>query len=288
MSNTLTTPLTSKSRKLKSNRQTIILSVILLAFGGFSIFPFLWMISSSLKETGAIYTYPPEFIPKPFSAEAYIELFNNSDFFRWLKNSAIVTISTIVIQVFISAMAGYAFSKTVFPGRRILFVSIIATLMIPGFALFIPMFIMVVNLGLMNTYAALILPQAASPVGIFLMKQYTDTIPDDLLAAARIDGCKHTRIFTMIILPLVAPALAATAIFAFLGSWNSFFWPLIATTKSKMRTLTVGLAILQSQWSGNWNVVMACSTMTFLPALIIYLSLQRYFVQGIALTGVKG
>jgi multiple sugar transport system permease protein len=215
-------------------------------------------------------------------------LFSNSDFFVWLKNSLIVTAFTVLINVFISAMAGYAFAKLSFPGRRALFVAIIATLMVPHFALFIPLFIMIVNVGLMNTYAALILPQAASPVGIFLLKQYSETIPDDLLDAAQIDGCRQFRIFTMVILPLVTPALAAAAIFAFLGSWNSFFWPLISTTQSSMRTLTVGLATLQGQWSGNWSVVMACATMTFLPALIIYLSLQRYFVAGIALSGVKG
>jgi multiple sugar transport system permease protein len=262
--------------------------VVLIAFGVVAMFPLLWMVSTSLKPSGTIYQYPPQFFPKNPSLKGYVTLFQQPDFPVWFKNSIIVTGFTVVLNLVISAAAGYAFAKTRFPGRQFLFVLILATLMIPSFSVLIPLFAMIVRWGIPNTYLALILPQIASPVGIFLLKQYTETIPDELIDAARIDGSGVFRIFVGVIVPLVTPALAAAAIFASLNAWNAFFWPLIASSTARMRTLPVGLAIFQGQYRSEWALICAGSFMTLLPALILYIALQRYFVQGIAMTGLKG
>lgn len=262
--------------------------VLLGLIGSISLFPLFWMVSTSLKETYILFKYPPEFIPSSPTIQNYITLFKNSDFLLWLKNSSIVTGGVLVISLVISSLAGYAFAKIVFPGRNVLFVFILSTLMVPWFILIVPMFIMFARMHLVNTYWALILPIVASPFGIFLMRQYVQTIPDELLESAKMDGCSHFGIYLKIILPLCKPALATLAIFSFLGSWNNFFWPLVLITTKGMRTLPLGLALFQGQYVTAWGLVMACAFMTFLPALIIFLSLQKYFVQGIALTGLKG
>jgi multiple sugar transport system permease protein len=266
----------------------VFVSLILTAFGVVAVFPLLWMLSTSFKATGSIYQYPPQFIPRDPTLAGYVTLFRQSDFLNWFKNSVIVTGFTVGINLLFSATAGFAFAKTRFPGRQALFVVILATLMVPSFSLFIPLFTMIVKWGLVNTYLALILPQAASPVGIFLLKQYTETIPDELMNAASIDGAGIFRSFFLVVFPLITPALAAAAIFAFLASWNSFFWPLVATTKAGMRTLPVGLAVFQGQFRSDWALICAGSFMTLLPALVLYVALQKYFVQGIAMTGIKG
>jgi ABC-type glycerol-3-phosphate transport system permease component len=266
----------------------VVLYAILGLIGCISLFPFFWMVSTSLKETYTLHTYPPEFFPSKPTLQSYATLFKRSDFFVWLKNSTIVTACVLAFSLLFDSMAGYSFSKTEFPGRRVLFVLILATLMVPWFILMVPMFMMFARLRLINTYWALILPSVAGPVGIFLMKQYIDTIPDELLDAAKIDGSSTVGVFSKIVLPLCKPALAALAVFSFLGTWNNFYWPLIVITEKGMRTLPLGLAVFQGQYRTDWGVVMAGAFMTFLPALIIFLALQRYFVQGIALTGIKG
>lgn len=269
-------------------RDVVVITVILVVFGIVALFPLLWMVSTSLKPSGSIYQYPPQFIPQNPSLAAYGTLFKQPDFPNWFKNSVIVTGLTVVLNLVISSAAGYAFAKTRFPGRQLIFILILGTLMIPSFSVLIPLFTMVVKWGMVNTFWALVLPQVASPVGIFLLKQYTETIPDELINAAWIDGAGTFRVFFTVIIPLVTPALAAAAIFAFLNSWNSFFWPLVATTATRMRTLPVGLAIFQGQYRSEWALICAGSFMTLLPALILYIALQRYFVQGIAMTGLKG
>jgi ABC-type glycerol-3-phosphate transport system permease component len=271
----------SKLNKLSVN-------IILLLMGIISIFPILWIVSTSLKEGGSIFNYPPSFIPRPVTFDGYINLITKSDFPKWFFNSTLVTTVALGLNIFFSSMAGFAFSKTLFPGKKIIFIVILSTLMIPGFALFIPLFNLIVKWGLVNTYWALILPQAASPVGIFIIKQYCDTLPDELIDAAKIDGANIYTVFMKVCIPLLTPALTAAAIFSFLGTWNSFFWPLIATTSSALRTLPVGLAMFQGQYAGSWTLTSAASFLSMLPALILYLALQKYFVQGIAMSGMKG
>ncbi len=268
----------------------VLITLLLFVLGGFSLFPFLWMISTSLKDVTGISAIPPEFIPTSPTVTNYRRLIADTDFLRWLINSTVVSGAVLFFSLQFNSMAGYAFAKTNFPGRNALFILILSSLMVPGFVLVLPRFIMVARLRLVNTYFALIFPGIAGPFGIFLMKQYISTIPDDLIAAAKIDGCSEFRIFYMVVLPLVTPALAALAVFLFLFSWNNFFWPLIATTTRKMRTLPVGLAMLhESPYGENfWGLLMSGSFLAFLPGLAIFLALQRYFVQGIALSGLKG
>lgn len=261
---------------------------VLIGMSFVALFPFLWMLSTSLKDTYSLYTFPPQFIPKNPTLANYVFLFTRTKFFIWLKNSAIVSGAITSFGLIFNSMAGYAFAKQRFIGREPLFLLILGVLMIPTHVLIVPVFLMLSKLDLIDTYWALILPGCASPFGIFLMRQYIETIPSDLIEAARIDGCSEFRIYWQIILPLCKPALAALGVVSFLGSWNSFLWPLIMTTKSEMSTLPVAIAAFQGQYATQWGVIMAGAMSMFLPVLIVFLALQRHFVEGIALTGVKG
>lgn len=278
----------TKTSKTRVNVVTVLIYLICCIWGAVSLLPFAWMVSTSLRETYILFAYPPEFLPRNPVVGNYIFILTYSDFLYWLKNSAIVTTSVVIFSIFCSSLAGYAFAKKEFYGRNILFVLVLATLMVPGHVLLVPVFIILSKLNLVDTYPGLIIPGIASAFGIFLMTQYIRTIPNDLIDAAVIDGSSDFMIFLKIILPLCKPAIAALAILVFLGSWNNFVWPLIMTTTSKMRTLPVGLALFQRLYGTQWGVVMAGATIVFIPSLMIFLAFQKYFVQGIALTGLKG
>ena len=265
-----------------------VLYVILIAIAFASLFPFLWMFSTSFKDTLTIQEYPPRLIPPEPTFLNYNELFLVSDYLIWLKNSLVVTVVVVVAGLLISSLAGYGFAKKYFFGKDFIFIVVLGTLMVPAQVTIVPLYIMLAKLNVVNTYWALIFPNLTGAFGVFLMRQYMATIPNELMDAARIDGAGELRIFWAIMLPLARPALAALGVFAFLHSWNQFLYPLIVTTESSMRTLPVGLAIFQGQYATRWGLVMAGATMMFLPALIVFMMLQRYFVQGIALTGLKG
>lgn len=266
----------------------ILIYVILCAVAVSAIFPFIWMFSTSLKDTYTLYRYPPEFIPENPTLLNYIDMFSRTKFLIWLKNSTIVAFCVLFFNLFFNSLAAYPFAKKKFFGRDVLFILILGTMMVPIYVLIVPVFVMFSKLKLINTYPALIIPGAASGFGIFLLRQYMVTIPDELIDAAKIDGCSEIGIYFKIVLPLCKPALSALAILVFLWSWNVFTWPLILTTTESMRTLPVGLAMFQGQYVTRWGLVMAGATVTFLPALLVFLILQKYFVQGIALTGLKG
>ncbi len=265
------------------------LAHILLGFLSLmALFPFLWMVATSFKQTTVLFRWPPEFIPRSPTTANYVSLWTQSDFVYWMKNSVIISAVVTTISLLFNSMAAYSFAKRSFPGRDILFLLVLGTLMVPGQVTLVPVFLLISKLKWVNTYQAMILPLVAGPFGIFLMRQYMVTIPDALIDAARIDGCSEFGIFTGIILPLVKPALAALAVFAFQVSWNSFLLPLVVTTTSKMRTLPVGLAVYQAQFTTQWGLVMAGATLTMIPVLVFFLLFQRYFVEGLALTGIKG
>ncbi|HHY97504.1 MAG TPA: carbohydrate ABC transporter permease, partial [Firmicutes bacterium] len=240
---------------MRFNGGKALLYIFLISFGFLSIFPFFWMISTSFKQTNVLFTIPPEFFPRKPTLINYVDLMRRSDFPIWFKNSVIVTVIATSFSMYFNSMAGYAFAKKRFPGRDGLFMLVLGMLMVPGQVILVPMFLIISRFNWVNTYQALILPLCAGPFGIFLMKQYMETLPNELLDAARIDGCSEFRIFSTIVLPLCRPALAALGVFAFLGSWNDFLWPLIATTTSTMRTLQVGLAVFQSQFQTSWGLV---------------------------------
>ena len=266
----------------------IYLFVVLVAV--LSVFPFIWMLSTSFKDTLTVMQYPPQLIPPNPTLINFHDLMFEFDYFLWLKNSAIVTGVVLVLGPLFNSMAGYVFAKKNFLFKNLLFIVILGTLIVPEQITIVPLFIIFSDMKLINTYPALIFPYLAGGFGVFLMRQYMSTIPNDLIDAARIDGSGEFRIFWQIMLPLSKPALAALGVFTFLGSWNNFLLPLIVTTESSMRTLPVGLAVLEGEYEfqTRWGLIMAGGTVMFAPAFVVYVAFQRYFVQGIALTGLKG
>jgi len=262
--------------------------IILAALSALSALPLLWMITTSLKETQSLYVFPPQFIPTHPTLSNYTALFSQAAVAKYFLNSAIVSISDTLIVVFLGALAGYAFAKLPFPGRSLIFYLMLGGLMIPFEVLIVPLFVIIVRLQWVNTYQGIVLPMAAGPLGIFIMRQFLLSIPGELLDAARIDGSSEFGIFWRIILPISKPALAALAALIFLGAWNAFLWPLIATTREEVRVLPLAIALLQLEYSGVYGMMMAMATLTFAPPLVVFLAFQKYFVQGITLSGLKG
>ena len=250
--------------------------------------PFLWMISTSLKEISEIFVYPPVWIPSEPLWSNYTYVLELLPFGRYLANTVFVATTVTILEVVTSSLAAYAFARIDFPGRERVFLIYLATLMVPGQVTIIPNFLLISWLGWNNTYLALIIPAAFSAFGTFLLRQFFLSIPAELEQAARIDGCGYVGIYRHIILPLSGPAVATLTIFVFMAQWNSFLWPLIVTNSEYMRTLTVGLSYFRDEQASQFNYLMAGTVMNVIPILIVYIVLQRYFVRGIALTGLTG
>jgi multiple sugar transport system permease protein len=267
---------------------TIIIFIIMAFFSLFSALPFIWMVMTSLRETYTLFILQTEFIPRSASLANYLRVFAESPFLKWLFNSTLVALTATFSNLLICSLAGYAFARLRFWGKDVLFILVIGTLMIPRLTTLIPLFLMLSKVGLVDTYGGLILPTAVDAFGIFLMRQFMLDLPIELEDAARIDGCSSFQIFWRIIIPLCKPALASLAIFIFMWNWNDFIWPLIITTSTEMRTVTVGISIFEGRYLSNWGLVMAAATLAFIPMLIVFLALQRYFIQGISMTGIKG
>ncbi len=259
--------------------------IVLIGVAFTTIFPFFWMVSMSFQDAYGLYNI--ELIPRNPTISAYIEFFKTAGVSRWFLNTGIFSGAVTASTVFFSSLAGYAFARKSFPGRNVLFLLVISTIMIPIHVRLIPLFIMLSKLHWINTYQGLILPMSMSTVTIFLMRQYMMTIPRELEDAAIIDGCSEFAVFWRIIMPLCKPAVATITIFSFMGSWNDFLWPLIITTSRDMRVLTVGLALFQGMFGTKWGLVMAGSTISFLPVIIVFVVLQKHFIRGITLTGLK-
>jgi len=253
-----------------------------------TITPFIWMTVTSFKPESEVFLFPPTLIPKDPTLAAYKDLFSKVSFLRTLFNSTIITISFTLINVFVCSLAGYAFAKIKFLGRDKIFFLFLATIMIPSQVTMIPSFMVLRNLGLLNNYFGLILPGSASVFGIFLVRQFMKGVPNDLLDAAKIDGCNEFQIYWNIILPLLKPVLATIAIFAFMGAWNDFLWPLIVMTSETMYTLPVALAMLNGEHNTEWALLMAGAVVVTMPVLVVFFTLQRYFIEGIAHSGIKG
>jgi len=250
--------------------------------------PFLWMLLSSLKPEAEIRQIPPTWWPADATLGNFRELFSRLDFPVYFTNSALVALVVTAGNLIFCSALGYALAKLPFPGRRLLFGLVLGTLMVPGMVTFVPLFVVVSKLGLVNTYAGLILPFLAQAFGVFLMRQYLLSIPDDLIEAARVDGAGEWRIFWQIVLPLCKPALATLGILTFLGSWNNFLWPMVAATTEDRYTLPVALALYSvGQNRSEYGLIMAGAVVVVLPVLVIFVLLQRHFVRGIATTGLK-
>lgn len=267
---------------------------LVLAIGGISmVAPFLWMLTTSLKNAGEVFSFQKnwwmEWIPTSFVWRNYFEVWEVVPFARFYFNSIFVAVCVTAAQVTTSAMAAYAFARLYFPGRDKVFLGYLATMMVPGAVTMIPVFILLRYLGWIDTYKALIFPAAFTAYGTFLLRQFFLTLPKDLEDAAKIDGCSHLGIFWRIILPLSKPALATLTTFTFMGNWMSFMWPLIVLNTHDKFTLPVGLAYFRGLYgSTEWTLLMAASVMFVFPIIVVFVFNQRFFIEGIKLTGIKG
>ncbi len=269
-------------------------SVLILA-SILSIFPFLWLISTSLKGAGEnIFAYPPVLIPQDFTFENYVGVWNRVNLLGYFINSMIVAAGTVILNLILSSLAAYPLARMEFRGKKITFFAILATIMIPFQAIMLPVYLITIKLHLIDTvsntagYIGLIMPFAVSAFGIFLMRQAFLGIPREMEEAAIVDGCNVFQIFWRVLLPMVKPSLAVLAIFTFIGSWGEFLWPSIVLTKESLYTLPVGVNNLQGMFSSNWRFIAAGSIISIIPIIIFFLAMQKYFISGENEGAVKG
>ncbi len=262
----------------------------LIFFAVVFIIPFLWILSTSLKGSEQIFSIPPVWIPKVLHWENYSKVFEAMPFLIYLKNSVFISVLTIIGVVFSSSLVAYAFGCLQWPGRDVLFVFVLATMMLPMQVTMIPLFVLFKQLGWLNTYKPLIVPSffGGGAFNIFLLRQFFLGIPRDLLDAARIDGSSEFRIYWSVVLPLSRPALATVAILTFMLSWNDFLGPLIYLSDKLKSTLALGLAMFVGQHQTEWGVLMAASVLMMLPMVLIFFFFQKYFIKGFTMSGLKG
>ena len=249
--------------------------------------PFVWMISNTFKEQSEIFQLRPTLIPDEPHLRNYVSLFVDFDFARHFLNSAFIAVVHTASHLFLASLAGFAFAKYSFPLKNFLFLVLLGSMMVPLYTIFIPLFVLVIRLGLVNSYAGVILPGVAGAFGIFFMKQSMEAVPNELLDSARIDGASEFRIYWQIALPLVRPALAVLAVLAFMGSWNDFVWPLVVLRSQELQTLPVVMAGMVNLYRMEYGVVMAASLLSTMPILLLFLALQKQFVQGLTVGAVK-
>jgi len=254
-----------------------------------ALLPVMWTFTTSVKPLKEVYAYPPKWIPSEFMWENYVEAWTAAPFNRYAFNSIVVTTAIIISQLFFASLAAYVFACIEFPGRDVIFLLFLMTMMVPMQVVVVPTFLVFKVFGWIDTYWALIVPFLVNAFGIFLIRQSFLAIPQDLLDAARIDGAGHWRILWNVLVPNTHPAYLSFALLTFTWRWNDYFWPLIMTNSTEMRTLPVGLVFLRtSEGSIDWNVVMAAATFVIVPVMVLFIFLQRYFVQGVISSGVKG
>ncbi|MET0860849.1 MAG: carbohydrate ABC transporter permease [Microbacterium sp.] len=280
-----TPPPRRRQRRISGRALTfIVLGLGLLVW----LVPFVWMALGSVKTQSEILQKPPTWWPENPTGENFAQWFGPLNFGTFFANSVIVAVITVLGNIVFCSMVGYALAKLDFPGKKILFTLVMVTLMVPGVVTFVPLFVMVSKLGLVNTYAALILPFITAPIGVFLMRQFILGIPDALIEAARIDGAGEFRIFARIVMPLCGPPLATLGILTFLASWNNFLWPLVAAQSESKYTLPVALSLYSTgQNATNYGILLAGSVLVITPILALFVLLQRYFIRGVATAGLK-
>jgi multiple sugar transport system permease protein len=263
------------------------LYLVLVVSGLTMIGPLVWMVATSLKSFQELYVWPPQFFPATPLWENYPYAWTFVRFDRFFVNSAVVAVAVTLGELATSSLAGYVFARMRFPGRDRLFLLYLATLMIPGQVLIVPLYVVIKSLGWLDTYAALIVPWLASAYGTFLIRQFMLTLPRELEDAARVDGANHWTIYARVILPLCGPALATLAVLTFLANWNSFLWPLIITSSEDKRLLSVGIALFKGEIGVDYNAVMAGSLIALAPLLVLFIVFQRFIVRSVAVTGLK-
>jgi ABC-type glycerol-3-phosphate transport system permease component len=266
--------------------QTVIYIFLLMAVV-VTIIPLVWMISTSLKSPEHVFTFPIEWLPDGLHFENYVEALSARPFGLYLLNSILASVVSVIITVTLSSAAGYSFAHFDYPGRNVLFVIVLSTLMIPFEVIAVPLYLQIYQWGWVDTYAGLILPTSLSAIGIFIMRQFMMGIPKDFIDSARIDGASELQILTQIMWPLSVPALSAVAIFTFVSTWNSYLWPLLIINTDALRTLPLGMALYENQLTVTYNRIMAVAVYGALPLIFMFIVLQRNFIKGIALTGLR-
>jgi multiple sugar transport system permease protein len=308
-------PKARRSRRRLPTWKAVAAYVILVPFAILFVAPLAWLVSASFQPVGDIFSWPPQWIPKNPSLEGYKLFFGIAPeatqgrasraaegVGRWFINSAVVATSVTALQLFFNSLAAYVFAKRRFPGRDLIFLCFLATMMVPSTVTLIPNYIVLKHIplfggndifglgghGWLDSYYGLILPGAVSAFGVFLLRQYMQSIPDELLDAARIDGASEFKIFWKVVLPLCRPALAAMAIFTFTYAWEDFFWPLVIVSSPDLYTAPLGLALFVTKNRTSWDMLMAGSVIATLPMIVVFMIFQRNFIRGISLSGLKG
>lgn len=266
----------------------VITHIILILGAVVMITPFLWMIITALKTYPETIHVPPTFLPKNWQFQNFVKVFNQIDLLTYYKNTIIMVVGRTIGQLFLCSLTAYAFARMQFKGRNVLFVLVLALLMVPSQIVLIPSFVVMRQFGWIDTFYALIAPGIFSSFGVFLLRQFFMAIPKELDESAKIDGCSYFGIYWRIILPLSKPAMVALAIFAIISTWNDFLWPLIVTNSDQMRVLSIGLASFQGQYVTDYPMLMTGGVLATIPMIIIFIFLQKYFIEGISLTGTKG
>ncbi|MGY8825469.1 MAG: carbohydrate ABC transporter permease [Candidatus Latescibacterota bacterium] len=272
-----------------STTQRIALYVLLLLVGAVLLAPFAWLLSTALKaESADLFAYPPQWIPDPIVWGNFAKAWDILPFGLYIFNTFFIAITTVLLNLLLCSLTGYALARMRFAGRQAILYAVLATTMVPFQVLLIPLFIVTLKLGLVDSYAGVILPVAVNAFGIFLLRQAFSTIPKELEDAARIDGCGDWQIYARIMLPLIKPALATLAAFTFVAQWNDFLWPLVILKSRELYTLQLGLASLQGVFGVNWRYISAAAVIALVPAILFFLFTQRFFTRGLTSGAVKG
>jgi multiple sugar transport system permease protein len=271
------------------NRIMVLIKYIVLGLGSIiMLLPVIWMLSTAFKPLDQVFAIPIQWMPRELHFENFVLPFQQRPFFRYFINSGIVAVAVTVTNLFFSSLAAFGLAKYNFPGRKVIFILILSVMMLPIEVRIVPLFLLVRSLGLVDTYLGLIVPASITAFGIFIMHQFFVMLPTEYIEAGRIDGMSEFGIFSKIVLPLSKPALSALTIFVFMDSWNDYFWPLVATSTDSVRTLPLGIALFENIYFTQYNQVMAVSLLVTLPVLIVFLIMQKRFIEGMVMSGIKG
>ncbi len=274
-------------RRLARHRGDALTYAILLAVVLVALLPYFWMVSSSLKTMENIFRIPIQWIPDPVNWRSYVQAWNAQDFTRYFLNSGVVAVAITLGNLLLASLAGYSLAKFRYFGRGLLFILILSTMMLPLEVTMVPLFLIIKRLDWANSYQGLIVPFLVDGFGVFLMRQFILGIPKDLIDSARIDGASELRIFWQIVLPLCRPALVALGVFTFREAWDMYIWPLIIVSKDSLRTLPLAISLFMSSYGTAWDQLMAIAVLGTIPMILLFFFLQRAFIQGIAVTGLK-
>lgn len=277
-----------KKKSTSAIVRKVLLYALLIIIGIIMVVPFLWMISTSLKEQYDTVKIPPVWIPNPPRWQNYVDLFTQQPMLQFMLNTIKIVFFVVLGQLFFSSLAAYSFARIKFKGRTVMFFFYIATLMVPGQVTMIPTYLMFAKVGLVDNHIVLILPAFFSAFGVFLLRQFFMSLPKELEEAAEIDGCNPFTTYYRIMLPLIVPAMLTLGVFTLMNTWNDYMGPLIYLTTPEKYTMTLGIAYFKGVYTTQWNLVMAGSVLSVIPILVAYLCAQKYFVEGIAFSGVKG